>query len=336
MRLTRFTTNKDPKDAQLIYEQRIKDSLYIYEKYSHNFIKRDCPFCQSTQISDYDKFYDTYNIALCDSCGGIFVSPCPNDDALSEYYKNCDSNKLWTRLTEKRKDKKESAYIEDSRINSLIPIIEKVKEKPVKILEIGAGSGIVLEKLRNKFGSIVELTGIDLDNTSVETAQKKGLNVICADVREYSSEVEQYDIIIHFELIEHLIAPKDFIVASGKLLKLNGYMLFTTPNGDGLDNKAIGYNFKNRLIAHSIFPPMHLQSFNTKNIHHLLLSSGLKVKSIVTPGKLDVDIINIHDNSLIKEPFKSMPGLPEEIQVFIQNLISTLNCSSHMEVLAQK
>ena len=64
-------------------------------------------------------------------------------------------------------------------------------------------------------------------------------------------------IVLHFELIEHLVNPFNFNCAINALLVSGGVNFFTTPNGDGFDNVAVGYN-KTRLLAHSIFPPMHL------------------------------------------------------------------------------
>ena len=101
---------------------------------------------------------------------------------------------------------------------------------------------------------------------------------------------EKYDLIIHFELHEHLRDPFAFMLSVHKLLLDDGLHHFCTPNMLGFDNVAIGYNGF-RPLAHGIFPPMHLHSFTTQNIIHFSIRSGFKVAQLDTPGNFDVDIV---------------------------------------------
>jgi len=58
-----------------------------------------------------------------------------------------------------------------------------------------------------------------------------------------------------------------------KLLKVSGVHYFHTPNINGMDNIALNWNSK-RLLAHGIFPPMHLNAFTMQNITLFALRSG--------------------------------------------------------------
>ncbi len=338
MKLVKFTTNRSIEDGLEIARQRIIDSLYIFKKYEHSFIERECPCCGDDRSEEYDRFHDTYVIAKCLRCGTLFVNPCPDSKALSDYYSNCISNTLNHQIGEKRKNKTRSSHIFVDRIRLLSNITDQLSEQTIKLLEIGAGPGILLEKIRNELSEkTIDLRGIDIDKSAVKLAQGKGLNVVHGNIEDLIEKQNgQFHVIMHFELMEHLLYPRKFLEHCYRLLSNSGFMLFSTPNGEGLDNRAIGYNCPNRMMAHSIFPPMHLNCYNTRNITYLLLSLGFRICQIITPGKLDVDMLNVHDPSNISATYKFISDFPEDKQALIQNLISQLNGSSHMIVLAMK
>jgi len=338
MELVRFTTNRSIEDGLEIARQRISDSLYIFKNYKHSFIERECPCCGDDRSEEYDRFHDTYVIAKCLICGTLFINPCPGPDALSDYYSNCISNTLNYQIGEKRKNKTRSSHMYDDRIRLLSNIADQLSEQTIRLLEIGSGPGILLEKIRSELSEKgMDLSGIDIDKNAVKLAQGKGFNVLHGNIEDLiQKQSAQFHVILHFELMEHLLYPRKFLEHCYRLLSNGGFMLFSTPNGEGLDNRAMGYNFQNRMMAHSIFPPMHLNCYNTRNITYLLLNLGFRICQIATPGKLDVDMLNVHDLSNISAAYKFISQFSEDKQALIQGLISDLNASSHMVVLAMR
>ena len=104
----------------------------------------------------------------------------------------------------------------------------------------------------------------------------------------------------------------------------------------GFDNVAVGYN-KTRLLAHSIFPPMHLNAFSPSSIPMFALRSLFDVVSIETPGIFDVDIVKLScdeldDNSL----FQSIKLFDDNQLAHIQSWLQALKASVHMEVVLKK
>jgi 2-polyprenyl-3-methyl-5-hydroxy-6-metoxy-1,4-benzoquinol methylase len=166
----------------------------------------------------------------------------------------------------------------------------------IRILEIGCSSGAFLSELKESLSSVgmldkCILAGIDIDETAVRKNVDSSIEIYAVGAEEYAkSSEEKYDLIIHFELIEHLQNPFSFMQSVAKLLTPNGLHHFHTPNGNGFDNQALGYN-EFRALAHGIFPPMHLQAFTPQNIVHFSIRSGFKVVQIDTPGNFDVDIV---------------------------------------------
>ena len=119
-----------------------------------------------------------------------------------------------------------------------------------------------------------------------------------------------------------------------RLLKHNGVMFFSTPNADGLETLATGYN-DFRLLAHSIFPPMHLNAFSVFNVGHFAIRSGFKVVEITTPGRLDIDMLSLCENEL-DDGLKRVSDLDDNTKGLIQYLVSFLRVSSHMRCILRK
>ena len=145
---------------------------------------------------------------------------------------------------------------------------------------------------------------------------------------------QSFDLILHFELIEHLHNPFEFCCALYKLLNKEGLMYFHTPNSLSLDNQAMNYN-DFRPLAHGIFPPMHLNAFTTQNVSHFLIRSGFNVRKIETPGNFDVDIVRqfCEESSELSVINKIKD---EQSLAILQFVLRTLGASSHLAVLAAK
>lgn len=340
----RFSINRSNDDARNIFQQRIEDATYIYNKYSDQMESRPCPVCNSTIYTECDPFHDQFKIAHCSKCTTVYVNPAPPTAALIDYYENCLCNRQLSKVIASRHQK--SDPINDDRVKLAVEAVKNTSDKrkgtgSIKILEVGCNNGAFLSKLRTALLNHCpdvkcELFGIDIDPVAIANPVDANLSLSHASAEELSSHApNEYDILLHFELIEHLFDPTSFVKALWEVLKPDGVMIFTTPNFAGLDNTALNYN-NLRFLAHAIFPPMHLNAFSTSNIVHFLVSNGYHIEQIQTPGKLDMDILTQCKDELEEQLFKDLAGLPEQTKAMIQQLLIHLNASSHMQCIARK
>lgn len=339
----RFAQNRSENDAQRIFKQRIDDAVVIFNKHKSTFEERNCPFCGGSKNIALQNFHDTYGVSRCGMCTSVFVNPAPSLEALKDYYNNSACNILLHSVYTAR-DATQSDYAKDHRVRTVVDYIRECKgDDPVRILEIGCGTGVFLSKLRHTIDAVfgdrcVELYGIDIDGNAIARNTDETIRLVHSSVEEFASkETESYDAILHFELIEHLVDPVAFMTDCHRLLKSDGLMVFTTPNAEGLEMVASGYNGY-RLLAHAIFPPMHLNAFSTENIVHFALRNHFAVVSIDTPGTLDVDMVSICTNSDPdgEEIFKAVAKFDDETKGILQTLISRCKSSSHMRCVFRK
>lgn len=332
--------NRTKEQAIEIFENRIKDSSEVYSKFKQNFFERDCPVCGNNDNRSLPNFHDRYGVKECLFCTTKFVSPCPAMDALTYYYNECKCNALFGNLLRSRN--KSGNIIISERIEFILNLIdEHFKDSDlIRILEIGCGSGVFLseikEVLREKFpNKKILLHGIDIDLTAIQKSVDSEISLSAESAESYVSNTkERYDLVLHFELIEHLQNPYDFMISVKNLLNQNGLHHFHTPNANGFDNIAIGYN-EFRPLAHGIFPPMHLQSFTPMNIVHFSLRTGFKVVQVDTPGNFDIDIVRNFLSSA--DPyFENVALIPENYLAIFQSWLKKLNSSSHLRVTLKR
>lgn len=328
-------------DAEKLYNQRIEDSLTIYNKYNKEFIIRKCYICGSDNYTNLEKFHEKYRIVKCDICGNIFVNPCPSEQALEDYYENCFSNNLLDQFYKKRNGRKDDFVLND-RINMVLNLIDKKEKDKLSILEVGCGSGSFLTKLKvaikeRGIKKEIALDGIDIDENVIKNNLDDELNLICSSVENFFlNSKKKYDIVINFELIEHLLDPFNFLKEiNNNILEDEGYLFFTVPNLNSLDNKCLDYN-SFRLLAHSIFPPMHINSFTNENILHFCIRSGFKIIEIKSQGRLDVDLISRSSHLLDDNIVKEIAEMDESAKIILQHSLNIVNGTGNMRCVLMK
>ena len=340
-----FTSkNRTLEEAEQIYQSRISDARTVFSKFSDSFQERYCPFCGSDNFHQIDLFDNRYGVAKCGKCASLFVNPCPSSEALSYYYNNCECNFLLGQLL-RRRHKQNNVTI-SSRCQKILSLLDEYAttrhKNTIEVLEVGCSSGVFLSELREAIDQRmphlnVTLTGIDIDQKAIEknVDSRNAISAISAEDYMIKSN-KKFDMVLHFELIEHLADPYSFMKALNNLTTDSGINYFTTPNAEGFDNVAVSYNSK-RLLAHGIFPPMHLNAFTTLNITLFALRANFNVVSVATPGVFDVDMVKLCLDCIQEDSTFSHISLFSDTQLaVVQSWLQNTKSSSHMEVTLKK
>lgn len=118
----------------------------------------------------------------------------------------------------------------DKYLNDLV----KVLKKGSKILDIGCGSGVPIDKFLLEKG--FDITGIDISDEQIRLAKQnlpKG-DFIVGDMSQIQFPVESFDAIVSFYAIFHIPREKHLSLFKKiyKLLKPEGYILVTMGAGE--------------------------------------------------------------------------------------------------------
>ncbi|KIL49925.1 class I SAM-dependent methyltransferase [Jeotgalibacillus soli] len=170
---------------------------------------------------------ESFFLKQCADCSIQFFEGCrPGDSSLYETLQQFD----WYY----QEDKPEFDYV-----------LQKIIEfKPNSILEVGAGQGAFLNKVKDAFS----VKASEYNTEAVRELRNKGI--------ELDSENDRYDLIVSFQVLEHVEAPREFIRQQIDKLYPEGHIIFMVPNNDSDYSKHLE---DNNILD---FPPHHTSRWN--------------------------------------------------------------------------
>ncbi len=125
----------------------------------------------------------------------------------------------------------ENTLATDNKNTAWMQVLELV-ENDWTILDVGCSSGNLGEELIHKKNAVVD--GIEIDEADAMLASKKLRQVEVLNI-ETTPDIKKifqgtYDAILFIDVIEHLVDPVTALRNIHKLLKPNGYIIFSVPN----------------------------------------------------------------------------------------------------------
>ncbi|WP_165929296.1 class I SAM-dependent methyltransferase [Flavobacterium hiemivividum] len=140
-----------------------------------------------------------------------------------------------------------------------------------KVLEIGSGGLGFVENLAK---SGFDITGLELNEDSIEKASKLGLKVLNESIQIHAvHNFENYDVVCSYQVLEHISEVSSFIKAQIDCLKKGGKLIIAVPN----NNSFIKYS-KGGLLN---FPPHHMGLWNERSLRNLVNVFDVKVDKVL-------------------------------------------------------
>src|SRR5262249_1718375 len=117
------------------------------------------------------------------------------------------------------------------RLTSLLKQLRDVGislEEPYKVLEIGSGIGVLRTQVESATDWIVDIT--DLDLNALRQAKPGRGRKMYYDIFEQKEEyLEAYDLVVLFDVLEHVKDTQPFLTALFRHLKPQGHLLINVP-----------------------------------------------------------------------------------------------------------
>jgi 2-polyprenyl-3-methyl-5-hydroxy-6-metoxy-1,4-benzoquinol methylase len=214
----------------------------------------------------------------------VYTNPRPSAELLGKFYAQSANYEYWNNYIFPASEKTRRERIFKPRVDKILNFCKKYNAATNSILEVGAGFGTFCEELASR--TIFEkIVAIEPTPSLAATCRQKGITTIEKPIEEIQlSENDKFDVVVNFEVIEHLFSPFDFINHCKKLLKPNGLFVVTCPNGLGFD--IITLKEISNTIDHE-----HVNYFNPESLSLLLEKCGFEILEASTPGVLDADLV---------------------------------------------
>lgn len=204
---------------------------------------------------DYGK---TGELQQCKNCGFI---QCIDLEEVVQFYEDLEDPEY----ENTRKERK----LQEER---LIRFFKKYKDSG-KLLDIGAGSGIMVEaSLEQGY----QAEGIEPSKWLQENARKLGIPVH-QGVFPHPLTPGPFDIITFVDVIEHVTEPAKLLTEIKNALADEGILVLVTPDVNSVAAKIFGYKWWHYRIA-------HIGYFNKRNLTQLLQSTGYRIIKITRPS----------------------------------------------------
>ena len=177
-----------------------------------------------------------------------------------------------------------------------------LNRKCQNVLEVGCGPGVFYRPWQK---SNVSWTGIDINPYWKEFGKK---NQIPISNYSIDSLEDQYDVVMAYQVLEHVENPISFIKAIKARLKPGGIVHLELPNQNALTSRLRQISSKLSYDYGFIQPPMHLRAFREKTIYRLFKDFNLETRMVLTCGNTDKIWGQVRDYSLFQKSLYTITG----------------------------
>jgi SAM-dependent methyltransferase len=238
-------------------------------------IIRPCPVCQSSaesaslfQEENIDESrlsgfsyasrkepeYMCHRLVRCKTCDLVYASNPPEQDELAHAYHVAEYD-----------SSEEANDAAQAYIKAMQPILSKLKHKN-KVLEIGSGTGVLLELLKDQ--GFTELVGVEPSSAAIAAAPAHRRDWLREGIFEENVfEPASFDLICCFMTMEHVRDPMATALAAWRLLRPGGAFVTVTHDYGSLVNRMMGKKSP-------IIDIEHMQLFSKVSICELFNRSG--------------------------------------------------------------
>ena len=145
-------------------------------------------------------------------------------------------------------------------------------DKHTRILDSACGHG-ELDKYLVKKGYL-HICGLDLNADRVNSLKETLASVRAESIESTAYEDESFDVILGFEMLEHVINLDQTLLSFRRLLKVNGNLILSTPYKDMIDCSE------------------HVRLFDYESFIHMFNNYGFEIKAICRMPYLNTDSDN--------------------------------------------
>jgi 2-polyprenyl-3-methyl-5-hydroxy-6-metoxy-1,4-benzoquinol methylase len=299
---------------------------------SHLFQPVPCPACGADRPEPlYVKYGTQHN--RCPDCATQYVSPRAPQDLLIEFYAQSENAKYWAKHIYPTAQDTRRKRLFAPRAAIAADLADKYGFRGGVLVEVGAGYGMFCREAAAT-GAFRRIIAIEPEEELAKTCEGAGIEVIAAGYEKAVFD-ERPNIIVCFEVIEHLHDPHKFVEWCASKLAPGGVLMLTTPNGAGFETTTLAQ--RSHTIDHQ-----HINLLNPESIARLARRVGFADVEVTTPGQFDVELVRRafaegRVTSDVLGPFLTFLArdADETTCILFQQFLRDAGCSSHMRMIAR-
>ena len=141
------------------------------------------------------------------------------------------------------------------------------------VLDVGGGSGWMLDYVRSIDPIATHLTVVDLNESSRVEVESKGYIFIKNSIETLNLN-KSFDFILLLNILEHVQYPRNLLMNMYKHLNVGGVLLIKTPN-----TKSLNFKLFHKYYWGGYHCPRHFVLFNRSLLDSVIKDIGFKILS---------------------------------------------------------
>ena len=322
-----------------------------------------CPLCGSAESGLYvtgcDFHYDLsgeFQLVRCRACRHVYMNPRPTLQTIAHCYpgsyvphqRSCSAESK----TEPPGEAGHAAWYLSPAVrripglrqlyywlaDSKSEVVPTVASHRRRALEIGCATGDFIVRLQ-ELGWTAQ--GVELDEQAALRAQERGLEVHPGTLESVSLPDDSFDAAFAWMVVEHLPDPKSTLREIHRVLKPDGWFMFSVPNFGCWEPRVFGRYWD------ALDLPRHLQHFTAKSLKRLLDETGFEYVRIIhqrnllnVVGSLGIWLHNHFPNSRLAQGLKRFchnPTMwPQLALAFPAKFLALLRQGGRLTVVARR
>jgi SAM-dependent methyltransferase len=180
-------------------------------------------------------------------------------------------------------------------------------DRPLRLLEAGAGDGAFLALLRERRGGAgLEATALEYDRGALAALGERGFEARQGSIEEHAADAAnhgRYGAVCMFQTLEHMDRPLAARDAIAQLVRPGGHVFISVPNGAAIDAQE-------RLTGFWDMPPNHVGRWSRSAFDAWVAGSRLEVvEDDAEPASAD-ELVAVYANSKLMASGYSPVALP--------------------------
>lgn len=323
-----------PEDLLADQEAAFSRDIARLHARSGEFVEVLCPACGGSQSRPAFEKYG-FSFRGCAGCRTIYMSPRPSPAVMSDYYSNSENYAYWAKYIFPASETSRREKIHKPWLERVVGFCDRHGVARGTLLEIGPGFG-TFASVATESRRFERVVAVEPTPEMAAACRARGVEVIERRIEDITAgELAHADVIVSFEVIEHLFDPKDLVRQAARLLKPGGLLILSCPNGLGYDIAMLG-------AGSQAVDAEHVNLFNPASLGRLLENNGFGVLETTTPGRLDAEIVR----DAVLADADAVPLDPVMRRVLIeewdslgwpfQQFLAANGLSSHMWIAARR
>lgn len=168
----------------------------------------------------------------------------------------------------------------DAELAGRLNLIGSRKLRGTVAVDVGCGAGTFLDLLT---GLAAETIGVEPQASFAPVLEARGHRRYSYPADAAAAEPERADVAFAFQVIEHVVDPRQFLMDIAGILKPAGELHLTTPNRDDILMHLGGDDYRR-----FFYRLVHNWYFDTHSLARTAAAAGLHVRIINTPHQYDL------------------------------------------------